>query len=196
MWINKIRTFGIKASSSCSPWSKLWWTMFPSGPWWCLWRLLLLFFKFPPSRLFFKFPPPTTLLRKGFKWLKPAKNKFHLMWFHEFFQNRFQQIHLISLSGHRKSFIFKICQNVVAICITSRVFWSNFWRVYVIWNLCVLVVVDSFSAKICWKQKACWDARNEVIMATTVLIVVHKYAEYINPSNWLSLVSYKVIREY
>ena len=141
MWINKIHTFGIKASSSCSPWSKLWWTMFPSGPWWCLWRLLLLFFKFPPSMLFFKFPPPTTLLQKSFKWLNPAKNKFHLMWFHEFFQNRFQQIHLISVSGHCKCFIFKICQNVAAICVTIQF--------YEFFNL-IFGGFLSFETSVCW----------------------------------------------
>ena len=36
------------------------------------------------------------------------------------FQIKFQQIHLISVSGHCKCFIFKMCQNVAAICITSQ----------------------------------------------------------------------------
>ena len=36
------------------------------------------------------------------------------------FQIKFQQIHLISVSGHCKCFIFKMCQNVAAIRITSQ----------------------------------------------------------------------------
>ena len=36
------------------------------------------------------------------------------------FQIKFQQIHLISVSGHCKWFIFKTCQNVAAIRINSK----------------------------------------------------------------------------
>ena len=76
---------------------------------------------------------------RGFKWLKPAK-KNYLQWFHEFFQNRFQQIHLISVSSHCKRFIFKMCRNDVAIRITSQFHkFLNliFGGFFVIGNLCV-----------------------------------------------------------
>ena len=47
-------------------------------------------------------------LHSGFKCLKPAKIK----WFHEIFPSKFQQIHIISVSGHCMWVIFKICQTV------------------------------------------------------------------------------------
>ena len=56
----------------------------------------------------------STTTHSGFKWLKPAKIKFYLMWFHEFFPNKLQQINLTSFSGHDMHFIIKIRQTVAA----------------------------------------------------------------------------------
>ena len=47
-------------------------------------------------------------LHSGSKCLKSAK----IMWFHELFPSKFQQIHIISVSGHCMWVIFKICQTV------------------------------------------------------------------------------------
>ena len=50
----------------------------------------------------------------GSKWLKPAKNKFTEV-ISQVFTNKFQPSHKVSVSGHRISFIFKICQTVAGI---------------------------------------------------------------------------------
>ena len=51
--------------------------------------------------------------------MKPAKIDLPTV-ISRIFQIKIQQIHLISVSGHCKCFIFKMCQNVAAICITSQ----------------------------------------------------------------------------
>ena len=55
----------------------------------------------------------------GSKWLKPAKNKFTEV-ISQVFTNKFQPSHIVSVSGHRISFIFKICQTVAGITIMCR----------------------------------------------------------------------------
>ena len=60
----------------------------------------------------------------GSKWLKPAKNKFTLMWFREFFSSKFQQIHIMSVSGDFIS-ITSLCQTVASIKVWSVNF-TNF----------------------------------------------------------------------
>ena len=55
----------------------------------------------------------------GSKWLKPAKNKFTEV-ISQVFTNKFQPSHIVSVSGHHISFIFKICQTVAGITIMSR----------------------------------------------------------------------------
>ena len=53
-----------------------------------------------------------------------------------FFQNRFQQICMIFISG---DCISETCQIVASISLTqtiSQIFLCNFWRVFVIWNYC------------------------------------------------------------
>ena len=79
-------------------------------------------------------------LHSGSKWLKPAK-KYLPSVISRIFQIKFQQIHLISVSGHCKCFIFKMCQNVAAIRINSQFhefLKFNFERVFVIWKYCAL----------------------------------------------------------
>ena len=60
------------------------------------------------------------------------------MCFHECFQNWFQQICIISVSGDCMRWISETCQIVASISLTqtiSQIFLCNFWRVFVIWNL-------------------------------------------------------------
>ena len=56
---------------------------------------------------------------RGKKWLKCAKNKFTWCEF-SIFPRKVQQIHIISVSCNCMSFIFKICQTVAGIGITSQ----------------------------------------------------------------------------
>ena len=63
--------------------------------------------------------PPATPHHCGFKSLKSAQNWVHLIWFHEFFQPT-SAVCIISISGHCKLFIFKICQTVAGISTTGQ----------------------------------------------------------------------------
>ena len=68
----------------------------------------------------------------------------HLKWFHEFFPCKFQQIQIISVSGHFIHFIFTICQTTAAdisngpnlqnrcsLEVISRIFPSKFQKIQI-----------------------------------------------------------------
>ena len=58
-------------------------------------------------------------VNSGSKWLKPAKNKFTLMWFREFFSSKFQQIHINVRFRPFISFT-SLCQTVAGISMISQ----------------------------------------------------------------------------
>ena len=78
------------------------------------------------------------IMHSGSKWLKLSGNKFTCIGLRNFLRT-FQQIHIVSVSGHCMRFIFMICQTVAGISITSQFHEfckSNFRRVFVIWPNC------------------------------------------------------------
>ena len=81
----------------------------------------------------------------GFKWLKPAKNK--LRW--SDFTNAFMQVSVYSNSFHFRSFWALHIQNLSNCCrykydpSISRIFQSNSWRVFDVWNHCATLLSPS-----------------------------------------------------
>ena len=76
----------------------------------------------------------------SFKWLKPAKNKLTC----SDFTNFFTQISAYSKSFHCWSFRALYIQNLSNRCrrkSISRIFQSNFWRVFDVWHNCVRACV-------------------------------------------------------
>ena len=51
---------------------------------------------------------------QGSKWVKPAKN-ISIEGISRVFSSKLRQIHIISISGHCKPFVFKICRTVAGI---------------------------------------------------------------------------------
>ena len=72
---------------------------------------------------------------------KPARNKFTWHDFMNFSHNNFSRLTTFSVSGSCISFTFKICQIVAGISMTSqfsRIYLSNYWRIFAIWFHCAL----------------------------------------------------------
>ena len=91
---------------------------------------------------------------RGFKWLNPAKNNSPEV-ISRILKIRFQQICIISVSGDCMFCICKTCQIVASISVTSQFHkfsYVNFWWVFVIWNLCVVLL--PLTLLLCWMSRS------------------------------------------
>ena len=82
------------------------------------------------------------------------------------FPCKFQQIEIISVSGHQIHFILKICQSAPDISMISRFhdfFQSNLWRVFAIWhNCCHIQPKWAIFKKIFVNLSECMDFKNKI----------------------------------